>query len=189
MGRFADIVAGTSARKHGVECTTLDGTPFTVDLGVMPAVNEARCLAAACKAAREAGGEARESDLTYQLEFAAQVVAIATLDPDSPAAPVPFFESVEQVRRGLDRDRILLLAEMQRRFQEQVSPVRHDLSDEEFARMVFADATAKEGDELPFEQLPRSTQKIYVRRMAVLLSLSPEDKSASTSDSEPTQKH
>lgn len=189
MSRFSDIAAGTLARKRGVECTTLSGAPFTVDLRVMNATDEARCLAAACKAASAAGGQPVESDLNYQLEFAAQVVATSAIDPESPDAPVAYFDNAAQVRDGLDRDRILLLAETQRRFQELVSPVRHELSNDEVVAMVMATVTSEEGEELPFERWPRSTQRSWVRTICVLLSNSPEGKSPSTSDSEPTQTH
>ena len=189
MGRFADIAAGTLARKRGVECTTLSGQPFTCDLRVLNATEEALCVVEACKAARASGAvEPIEDDLIYQLEFSRQAIALAAIDPEN-EAPAPFFKNAAEVGSGLDRDRILLLGGIHRRFQEAVSPALHDMSDADFVEMIFADATAKEGDELPFERLPPFMRRSYVRRMAVLLSISPEDKSSSTPDSEPTQRH
>lgn len=189
MGRFADIAAGTLARRRAVACTTLGGVAFNVDLRVLNALEEAQCLAAACRAAREAGGEPVETDLSYQLAFAVHIVALAAIDPDNQDAAVPFFESADQVRSGLDRERILLLAETHRRFQEQASPVRHELDENDFVAMVAATATAEEGDDLPFEALPRFTRNRFVRSMAVLLLTSQSPKSHSSSDSEHAQKH
>lgn len=181
--KFSAIAKGMKARKRGVECTTLDGTAFTCDQRVLNAEEEARCLAAACKGARDAGGEPVETDLNYQLAFAAHVVALGCVDPDSPDdAPVAYFDGgVSQVRENLDRDRILLLAETHRRFQEQASPTPHELSTEQFVAMVVACAAAEEGEDLPLDRLPRFTRSSFVRSLARMHVILQTDKSSTSS--------
>lgn len=170
--KFVDIEKGVLARKRGVECTTLAGKRFLLDLRVLDAEQEAQCVAAACKAARDAGGEPVETDLSYQLAFCKEVVALAAIDHDAEAAE-PFFKSAEEVGKGLDRERILLIAGIHRRFQEQVSPVKHQLSEDEAIELVHDIATSEEGAALPpFEDLPRFTQNHFVRFMARLLAFS-----------------
>lgn len=185
MAKFSSlpmIARGQRARLRDVECTTLGGAPFSCDLRILNAHEEQRVVAAACAASRDAGGTAKEDDLVYQYAFAVEVVALAAVDPASPEdAPSKFFEDANEVRTHLDRERILLLAEQQRRFQERVSPRRHSLTEEEFVSLVAACATAEEGEDLPFEILPRQSRNLFVRRMALQLSISPPSKSPTSS--------
>ncbi len=186
MAKFSGlplVAQGRRARMRGVECTTLDGTPFVVDLRLLSGEEEEAASAAACAKSRELGGTAKDDDLAYQFAFAVEVATRAAVDPESPDdAPERFFSSAAEVRGNLDRERIILLAELQRRFQESVSPRKSAaLSDEDFIALVATTAAAEEGEELPFEKLPQRTLRSFVRRMALQLSISAMPRSPTSS--------
>jgi hypothetical protein len=168
MGVFSQIAKGARARKRGVECSTLDGVTFTCDLGLLDAAEEAAAMSAATKRAKDGGSAGDEKDLNFQFAYACEVVARAALDPDSPeSAPTRFFDGgVEQVRTYLDRDRILLLSETQRNFQESASPRRRTLSLDEYVANVMRLAEEEEGSDSPFWTWPRSTQESFLRSLA-----------------------
>lgn len=188
MAKFSKlpfVARGVKARLKDVRCTTLGGDEFSCDLRVLDAVEEQAIVASACAQSRASGGTAKEDDLVYQYAFAVGVLAAAATDPESPPeAPEAFFADVEELRSNMDRERILLLAEQQRRFQERTSPRKHELSEEEFVAMVAALAASEEGEDLPFETLPRHTLVSSMRRMALLLSISPKAKSPTSSGAE-----
>lgn len=166
--KFSQIGRAPVRRKRGLECTTLGGASFTYDLHVLNAEQESICLAAACKAAREAGGEPNETDLTYQMNFAIHLIALATIDPESPDDDMRLFfdGGADQVRAGLDRERTLLIAEEQRRFQEGVSPRVLEIPSELYISTIQLAATLGEGEELPFSKWPRQTLEAFAKSMA-----------------------
>ena len=166
MAKFSDIVKGTRARKTGVECTTLSGVPFTFDIRVLSGQEEAAVVAAAGKRAKELGGEAVETDLNFQFESAVQYVAVAATDPESPeGAPVAFFASPDEVRSELDRERIVYIAEVARRFQESVSPRQHELSELDYVHTLYSFAEGAMKDN-PFFRWPQSTQNRWLHTFA-----------------------
>lgn len=191
MAKFSALIKGTRARKRGVECTTLDGSPFVCDLRVINAEEEFQCVSAGCNAAREAGGVPNESDLSYQFAFATQVIALAAIDSESSEeSPTSFFDGgVEQVKKYLDRERILLLANIHRLFQEQVSPRVHHLSPDAYIAKIAEVATTEEGARLPFEDWPRSTLESFAHSTCVQLWISLMPKSPTSSGDADTAKN
>lgn len=191
MPVFSKIARGIRARKRGIECTTVDGVPFRCDLRAVTAEEEAQVLEAATRRALAAGAKADEKDLVFQFAYATELVAVACVDEDSPEdAPRPFFDGgVEQVRQHLDRDRVLLLSETQRAWQESVSPRKRKLSTDEFFGHVISLAAGEEGEDHPFWIWPRSTQESLLRSMARLLLSSQTDKSPTSSGDEAAAEH
>ncbi len=186
--KCSQMAKGLRARKRDVACTWLDGSAFTCDLRILNGEEEKTVLAAACKGAREAGGEPVESDLSWQFAFACQVVALAVVDSEtSESEPAPFFDGgAEQVRLTLDRERILLLSHIQRQFQEAVSPRVHDLTPEQYISKVAEAAKPEDGAASPFDRWPRSTLESFARSMAAQLWISLMPKLPSSSESEPS---
>lgn len=182
MARFTDLERGSLARLKGIECTTLSGQAFTVDLGIMTGAQEEACVGAAQKRAREIGVSDSENDINFQFAYAVEAVLVSALDPDSPeSAPVRFFDSAEQIRQNLDRERILFLSESQRSFQERVSPRTKHISEEDFYVHVVQLLDEQEGagpSDHPFWMWPRLTQESFLRSMATQLVASQPLKSA-----------
>ena len=159
MSKFSQICKGARARKAGVECTTLEGEAFTLDLRLMNAAEEAAVIERASKYAKEHDGEAKETNLVFQFANACEIVAIASVDPESPAdAPAPFFDDVKQVREHLDRERILYIAETQRAFQDEVSPRQLRLTESAYIATLWSFAQEEIDLNNPFFRWPRSTQ-------------------------------
>jgi len=181
MGLFSAIAKGSRARKRGVACTTLDGVAFTCDLGVIDAGQESEVLAAATKRATATGAEAKPGGVVFDFEYAVQLVAISALDPDSQDdKPAMFFDGgADQIRGALDRERVLMLAEVQRVHQEATSPLVRKMGQEEFFSLVVRLASEEEGAADPFWTLPRSMRESFTRSMAGLLVISHMGSSAS----------
>jgi len=68
--------------------------------------------------------------------------------------------------RGLDRDRLAMLFELQQQAQADFAPRAGTLTNAEFFSLLNRTAEAPEGTDLPFESLPRATQRIYHRTIA-----------------------
>lgn len=181
MGRFKDIAQGTRQRKRGVDCTTLAGVAFQVDLRLLDGNEEEDAVACAKARSKEKGGDGSENDLTFQFANAVEIVLRAAVDPASPDdAPEPFFADADEVRSGLDRERILLLSELQRVFQETHSPRRGVMSEGEFINHVYR--LALDGGDLdPFWRLPLSMRDSFTRILVKELVISQQVKSLSTS--------
>lgn len=170
MPKFSAIVEGDRARERGIECTTLGGTPFTVDLRLLDGAEEDAVIKYATAQCKEAGVDAVETSLIWQYHCAIYEVFLACVDPDSPLdSPVQFFDTVAQVRKNLDRERILLLGETQRRFQTRSSPRVHELSEAKITETIMAAAAVEEGGVLPFERWPRLTLESFTRSTCVRL--------------------
>lgn len=84
--------------------------------------------------------EPKEDDELYQYGKAVWCCLLGCVDPDSNAArPEPFFDGgLDQLLAldGLGRDGILLLAELQEQWQEEVSPSARDLEGKAFEEAV-----------------------------------------------------
>lgn len=183
MGLFSQIAKGHRARKRDVSCTTLDGTAFTCELGVIDARQEAQIIDAATKRAVAVGAESKPGGTVFDFEYSVQLVAMSALDPESPEdKPALFFDGgAEQIRDSLDRERVLVLAEQQRVHQERTSPHMRTMNVDEMLSRVVTLAAEEEGTADPFWTLPRTTQESFVRSMARLLVSLLTDKSASGS--------
>lgn len=125
------------------------------------------------KLAESKGGKAEPGQREYEIGVHVFTLLMACKDPDSPIeGSEPYFASVEEIldeQHGLDRGRIVLLFEHQARIQELYAPrAARGVSAVEFFEYLERTTEVDEGAELPFERLPRATQRIVVRGFALL---------------------
>ena len=177
MTRFDDILKGKRARRTVPFPEPLyapsrpDGAPpeaqVVVDLVVLSAEEESRALADAVKFAKGLGIEDPKPDTPlYDLGLMIHTILIGCVDHDSPMdAPAPFFKSAEQVRQGLDRERIAYLYTLQQVWQEDVSPTRKRFDDNRLLELVI-DAADEEDPLRFFEKLPPATLARCFRSLA-----------------------
>lgn len=170
MPRFSSIAKGNAARKRGVTFSTLTGAEAACDLRLLTGADDEEILAAAIAATRKAGGQPVEGDLVFDFARACEVVARAAVDSESTdEAPVAYFDSVQQVKENLDRERILLLFETQMTFQEDTSPRLGKMELDEFVQHLYEHALVPEGAELPFERWQPALRRSWVRSLVDLL--------------------
>lgn len=183
MAKFRDLEKGATARKP-VTFMTLTGKEAKAEFRIMSGADYEETVAAATARMRNVAGTHDEIMLAFALDC--ETVARALIDPDSPPdKPEPFFENADEVRNALDRDRIFLLASEHRGFQESTSPLVREQTVEEFWKSVIEHSEAKPDAELPFEDWPRPTQRVFVRTMAAQLALLRQLRSLPTSTSSP----
>lgn len=164
--KLAQIAKGTRAREP-LTFTLLDGQTAACDLRVLSGEDDDRILAAAVEHAKKLGGEAKDGDPIFAHALNCETVAVACVDNESPVdKPEPFFASADEVRSALDRDRIIIIAEKQRALQSKTSPLRKELSKEEYFLTITQLAAAEEGDELPFSNWGRSLLESFTHSMA-----------------------
>lgn len=169
MARFSEIVKGPRARRRGVAFTTLGGVEATCDLRLLTGADDEAILAAATAAAKRAGAEAVEGNIVFDFARACEVVARAGVDPDSSETdPRPYFDSAEQVKENLDRERIYLLFEAQAAYQDEASPRPSKMGVEELVQMMWASTLVPEGQELPFERLQPVLRRSCMRSLVEL---------------------
>lgn len=178
MAKWKHIKQGVHAR-HNFEFPAHDGTPVTVALRGLFGENASRVLQGAREYCIARGlPEPMDGDELYDFGKRVWEVYLGCTDPDTPDdKPELFFGSITEIldeKDGLDPDRIVLLSEAQRCFQESIAPAPKNLSVEDFSSMVVMHAVAPEdARELPFERLPPALRRTFVRSMALLLLTSP----------------
>lgn len=120
--------------------------------------------------AEKRGVPAVAGNTIYELGVYAHTIFRSIRDPDDGA---PFFASVEEMLepktdeqgrtlRGLDRDRIALLFELQQQAQADFAPRAGKLTNAEYYTMLDATAQWEGGAAAPFERLPRNAQRNFV---------------------------
>ena len=185
MARFQTIALGTRAREPFT--FDLPGHPgVTVDLRPLSDAEEIEALAEARRMAKDKGvGDPKDGDPIYDRLVMAAVLVFGCVDAESPVdKPAPFFANTAEVLT-LDRDSVVLLYEAHEAWQEQCSPRRIKLSDDEYTAMMLR--LAEDGDIRPFVSLPRATLASCLATSARLLVSSRAASLPSTSASEPKQ--
>lgn len=179
MAKLSAIAKGYRARKP-VAFTLLDGTEVSCALRPLDGNDHAALIDAATRSL-PAGIKAVDGEPVYEFAKAVETIARGFVDPESPEdKPEPFFDGgAEQVRAHLDRDRIFWLAEQQRAFQSEISPMQSALTADEFFAAIVQIADAEEKDALPFETWQPALRRSFLRTTARLLLASQSDKSAS----------
>lgn len=168
MAKFAAIEKGTLARKRGVVFTDLSGQEWTCDLRVLSGTDDREILRDAAEEAVAQKREAKGGEPVYDFALDVETLLRAAVDADSPDnAPTPFFKSANQIRDSLDRDRIHYLVTLQRVWQEEHSPLQHDMNDAQFASKIVEIVTSTEGDGGPFERLALRSLYRFTRALAV----------------------
>ena len=184
MSRFSDIAAGPRARKE-----------VSIDLGraglqrlsvrALGPDEEQAVLTGALAFAKSAGVDnAGFGDPLYDLGVQLHTIALAYVDPDSPAdKPVPYFAGVEEIRKSdlLTRDHLAFLYEAQLLHQDEVSPYDREANAGEV--MSWAAEVAK-GNQGPFVSMRPATRWNFTRTLAIRCIASLVAKSLSSQPSE-----
>lgn len=182
MGRFHQIAKGTRAR-HPVPLPLPTGETATVAVRALLDAEDDEIDVAAREYAKARGVEdPKPGNTVYERGHALHTLLLACSDPDSPDEnPAPFFSSIEEIRQGLDRDRIAYLLTAQQVWQDKCAPQQLQLSGDEFIAKVVEVATSE--DERPFLRMRPGLQWIFMRTLAGQCMNSPELKSLSGSAS------
>lgn len=157
-------------------------TSFDVLLRPLTGTEEGLVLSRSRAYAKENGVEdPKETDALYALGIMANTIALASLDPDTPAnaRELSFDGGASQILGDLGREQIAFLYERQQLWQEECSPTLRRMSAEEL--MAHAIKIAEAQDDLPFVQLAPVMRLTLVRILARQLLSSPEAKSPSGS--------
>lgn len=163
--KFRDLEKGTLGGR--LEDFELPGGAV-VKVRVVPllAGRDREIESGAAEYARAQGAEVKPGEPTYERGVYAHTILRSVLDPDDGQ---PFFASVAEMldpATGLDRDRLAMLFELQQIAQADFAPRAGKLTNAEFFSLLERTAEAPEGTDLPFERLPRGTQRIYHRTIA-----------------------
>lgn len=166
MARFSDIKKGTLAR-YPFDFPMPDGTVVRVALRALFGNDAAQVLQGAREFAIVRGlPEPMEDDELYAFGKRVHTVLLGVTNADSPdEKPTLFFDGgIADILGGLDDDRVVLLYEAQRMFQDSIAPMSKSMDAMEYSQMVMATALASEdARELPFERLPPVLRRSFVR--------------------------
>lgn len=180
VAKAARAERATSFRFHGRDVPAL--------LRAMSALEDTDAVAAAIKACKQKGAEPTSGQPIYDACYAANVLAVACLDPDSPpTAREPLFDKgAEQAMSELDQDTLAMLFEQQQQWQEECSPLVRPNNAGELLEM--AKRVAEADDPLVYARLSPRTRWILQRTTAALLvqlqAFKPSSSSLSGVDSE-----
>lgn len=119
----------------------------------------------AAEFAKSRGGEAKEGDPLYDIAHRAHMLVAACIDEDTGG---PFFDGgFDQVMTadGLTDGHLAYLLELVEQWQFECSPRIAKLTEEIFTRVTKG---AVADDAIPFSQLARGTQWLYLRSLASL---------------------
>lgn len=163
MAKLADIIKGRRARRTVpfpgiIDTEGTDQAELVLDVMVLDGENQALALQRAREFAKGKGVDApKPGDPEYDLGHMVHTLLLACVDHTSPAdAPAPFFSSVEQILKHLDRERIAFLHAQWEAFQDSLSPLSKALNEPAIWQMVV-EAAAEEDPLRFFEKLPPAT--------------------------------
>ena len=124
--------------------------------------------AGAVEYAKSVGAEPKQGEPSYERGVYAHTVWRGALDPDDGA---PIFASIAEMLdpdKGLDRDRLAMLFELQQQAQADFAPRAGTLTNAQFFEWLEKTAEAPDGTDLPFESSPRVMRRAFARGMARL---------------------
>jgi hypothetical protein len=152
MARFKDLTKQRPPR-HVFDLAMPDGSVVPVAVRTLLNTDDDAIDTAAVEYARSRKAEsAREGDPIYDRGRTLYTLLLACSDPDSPdEEPVPFFSSVDEIRTGLDRDRLAYLLAAQQWWQDQHSGRARSLKPYEALQKAAEIATSS--DPRPFLEL------------------------------------
>jgi hypothetical protein len=203
MARFSDLLKGKRARRtvefpqantrssllaplpeqeaQRAADKTTDEPAVMVDLVVLNADEEARALEEARAMAIKAGvTDPKLGEPLYDLALMVFSLLYGCLVHGEDTC---FFESADQIRKGLDRDRITYIYAQHELWQNECSPQAKSIDDAQFFSFIV-EMAGSEDPSRPFAKLQPATLAIYTRIMARLLLNSPTLKSEPLSTSE-----
>ncbi len=177
--KFSAIIKG-AADVRPIELA-LPGVAEPIRLGVRPlsawdesdAIEKARAFAVA----RGLPSPTQDDEL-YVFGVWIYTLALTCVSLDGEDKGEPFFESADEILKGLDRDRISYLFEQQQRVQEDHGMRKERLSPDQMLAAVHELVQKEVGDPtLPFWKWGPSLRASFMRLLAVLLWNSQSDKS------------
>ncbi len=186
MSRFSEIAKG--ARQIDEVELPLPGieTPVKVGLRVLLSNDDDAILKSARDHAISAGvSDPKDGNPIYDVALARATIALACVDLASPDKKTPFFESADEVRTGLDRDRIGLLFARQQLWQDRCSPSSREMGSEQFIAKVLEIAGAEDDERRPFDSMRPALHESFTRSLARQYVALLTRKSPSGSDTDP----
>lgn len=185
MAKFASLVKGTADVRR-VEFT-LPNMAEPIAIGVRPinAFDEKDVVTNARKFAKEHGVDApTNDDQLYVMGVWVHTLLVACSSMGADDKGEPFFGGVDEILKGLDRDRISYLFEQQQRAQEDAGFRKERLSPDELLKAIHDVATSEVGAEtLPFWKWGPALRASFMHTTASLLYISLLSKSDSGSTS------
>lgn len=160
--------------------------PYKVGVRPLSAWDESEVLEKARAFATARGlANPTQNDELYVFGVWINTLLLGCVIPEGEDKGAAFFESAEEILRGLDRDRISYLFEQQQRVQEDHGMRKERLSPDEIMRNIHECVEKDVGDPtLPFWNWGPSARASYMRFTAVLLLNSASAKSLHGSISE-----
>lgn len=128
MVQYKDVRDGYKARrKVNFPGSILGGAAeveYVLDLALLDGDQDGEAMRGARNFARSKGVDApKDGEPEYDLGYMAHTLLYGCVDHDSPReVPAPFFSSVEQILRHLDRERIVWLYGLHQAFAKELSP-------------------------------------------------------------------
>lgn len=146
MGKFAKLMKGLDeVRPVELELPGAEGARSVVRLGLRPLAgwDETAALEDAAKFAKARGASSSAEDPIYVMAVWAETLFRAAISLDAEDKGAPFFDSSEEILRGLDRDRISLLYEQQQIVQEGAGARKETMNEAEMVAFVMRIAHAE----------------------------------------------
>lgn len=178
--KFAALKKGT-ADVRPVEFTLPWGETIKVGVRPLPGWDDTAIFEKARAFAKVRGvDKPADDDPIYVMGIWAHTLLVACVTFDGEDKGEPFFADVDEILKGLDRDRISYLYEQQQRAQEDHGMRADRMTEEQFLAAVH-ECVRKEADDpaFPFWKWGPTLRATFTRRLAVLLWNSLPDKSLS----------
>jgi hypothetical protein len=176
--KFAAIKKGT-ADVRPIELTLPWGETIRVGVRPLPGWDDTAVFEKARAFAKARGVEKpTDEDPVYVMGIWVHTLLASITVFDSDEKGEPFFADVDEILKGLDRDRISYLYEQQQRVQEEHGMRADRMTEEQFLAAVH-ECVRKEADDpsFPFWKWGPTLRVTFMRRLAVLLWNSHLDKS------------
>ena len=173
--KFSQLAKGIRAEKQ--VSFRYGGKDIPTLLRPLTQGEEIDVIAKASKAAQRDGvKEPKPGDPIYEAHAMAETLALACLDPDSPAdARMPTFDGGPKDLLDMDRDAVAMLFEQQAMWQQECSPAIHTTGTKDLFKL--AEEVSEQGDPFAYAALPLVTRWLLQRFTAALLCNSPAYKS------------
>lgn len=176
--KFAALKKGT-ADVRPVDLTLPWGETIRVGVRPLPGWDDTAVFEKARAFAKARGVEKpSDDDPIYVMGIWVHTLLASVVVLDGDDKGEPFFGDVDEILKGLDRDRISYLYEQQQRVQEDHGMRKDRMTEGEFLAAVH-ECVQKEADDptFPFWRWGPTLRITFLRRMAVLLWNSPQGKS------------
>lgn len=166
--KFSDIVSGKPPRKV-VPLPLISGATVPVAIITLGVDGDSDALADAVGYAEKRGvPNAKPGDPLYERGLMVSVVFRSCVDVDVKDRDEPFFANPEQIGKDLDPDRLAWLFHVQRCWQDVAAPFPKTDDLAGFVTWLFKSMEVDDLREIPFDYLPASTRRSFLRRLVSL---------------------